>query len=582
MYVRSTDRDDARQLSHGEVPRSTRWRPIWDRTDRSLVFIRDVGGDERHDLFRIDRDSSAVRQLTERPADTYPTEFSPDNRWILLLSNMTGKGGRAQANLWRAPAEGGAPEQLTDYPSPVSIFGFGTATWSPDGRRIAYSANETDDPRNQDVYVCGADGSDPRRVYQGRPGSREGVAAWHPDSQRIAVVSDQSGWNRPGVLDLKTEAIEWFGAEHRDEVPVEFSPDGRSLLTLLLDGVRLAPRTYSVASGRGGNVRVDGGVVIDAEFAPDGRSLLAWYESPVRRGEFARLRANRPPETLLPAQYGSLKRSRLVNPRTVRYTTFDGRRIEALLYVPDPPRASKLPGLLEVHGGPTAQFFRTFDSRCQYLVNHGFVILQPNIRGSTGYGTTFQDLNRSDWGGGDLGDVVAGARYLSSLPYVDPARLGIWGGSFGGYMTYLATVKEPGLWHAACAWVGITDLELLDRESREHYRYYLREQMGDPEKNRDLYRDRSAIHFADRLTAKLLMVHGVNDPRCPVDQARRFRDRLLELGKREGKEFEYVELGEEGHGSADIEQNLRAARTVTSFFERTLGRAEPPPRRAAR
>ncbi|MCI4348584.1 MAG: prolyl oligopeptidase family serine peptidase, partial [Thermoplasmata archaeon] len=426
LYVRSTNRDDARQLSHGELPRSLRWRPIWDRTDRSLVFIRDVGGDERNDLFRIDRESSEVRQLTERPADTYPTEFSPDNRWILLLSNMTGKGGRAQSNLWRVPAEGGTPEQITDYGSPVSIFGFGTATWSPDGRQIAYAANETEDTRNQDVYVCDADGSNARRVYRGRAGSRESAAAWHPDGRRLAVLSDQSGWNRPGVLDLETEMIRWFGNGRRDEVPVEFSPDGRSLLTIMLDGVRLAPRTYDVASRRGGNVWLDGGIVVDAEFAADGGSVLAWYQSPVQRGEFVRLRANRSPEVLLAAEYGSVNRDRLVDPRTVWFKTFDGRRIEALLYVPHRPHPLRLPALIEVHGGPTAQFFRSFDPRTQNLVSGGFVVLQPNIRGSTGYGTQFQDLNRNDWGGGDLQDIIAGTRYLASLPFVDSKRLGIW------------------------------------------------------------------------------------------------------------------------------------------------------------
>ena len=571
LYVRSTGRDDTRQLSHGEVPRSLRWMPIWDRSDRSLVFIKDVGGDERNDLFRIDVESGAVRQLTDRPADSYPSEFSPDNRWILMFSNLAGKGGRAQSNLWRVPADGGAPEQLTDYAAPVSIFGFGTATWSPDGRHIAYSANESEDPRNQDVYVCYADGSNAQRVFRGRIGSRDGVAAWHPDGRRLAIVSDVSGRNRPGVLDVATEAVHWFGEGRVDEVPAEFSPDGRSLLTFVLDGVNIAGRTYAVSSRRGRPLQMEGGVMMNAEFSRDGRSVLAWYQSPLRRGEFARLSATRPPEPLLPAAYGAVRRSLFVNPRSIRYPTFDGRLIEALLYEPRRPSPRGHPALVEVHGGPTAQFFRYFDAAAQYMVNRGFAILQPNVRGSTGYGSEFQDLNRMDWGGGDLKDVIAGTRYLANLAYVDPKRLGIWGGSFGGFMTYIATVKEPDLWRAACAWVGITDLELLYNESREHYKYYFAEQMGDPAKNQELWKDRSAMQFADRLRAKLLMVHGVNDPRCPVDQARNYRDRLLSLGRREGVDFEYIELGEEGHGSADIEQKLRSARIVTGFFEKTLG-----------
>ncbi len=107
-------------------------------------------------------------------------------------------------------------------------------------------------------------------------------------------------------------------------------------------------------------------------------------------------------------------------------------------------------------------------------------------------------------------------------------------------------------------------------ESREHFRYFLREQMGDPKIDRDLWRDRSAIEFADQLRARLLMVHGVNDPRCPVSQSRIFRDKLVALGKREGEDFEYVELADEGHGSADIQQKIRTFTILADYLERVL------------
>ena len=184
--------------------------------------------------------------------------------------------------------------------------------------------------------------------------------------------------------------------------------------------------------------------------------------------------------------------------------------------------------------------------------------------------STFRDAALKDWGGADLEDVAAGAEYLASLPYVDPDRLVVFGGSYGGFMTFIAATKKPDLWRAAVAWVGISDLHRMWDESKEHFRYFLREQMGDPEKDRDLWRDRSAIEFADQLSAKLLMVHGVNDPRCPVSQSRMFRDRLLTLGKREGDDFEYVELADEGHGSADIQQKIRTFTILTDYLERVL------------
>src|SRR5690606_32240327 len=136
------------------------------------------------------------------------------------------------------------------------------------------------------------------------------------------------------------------------------------------------------------------------------------------------------------------------------------------------------------------------------------VIIKPNIRGSTGYGVAFRDAALKDWGGGDLEDVVAAAKYLRRLPEVDPERIGVWGGSYGGYMTFMAMTKKPNEWKVGAAWVGITDLHIMYDSSMEHFKYFLREQMGDPEAHADLWRDRSAINFFHQMTGKLLIVHG--------------------------------------------------------------------------
>ena len=167
-------------------------------------------------------------------------------------------------------------------------------------------------------------------------------------------------------------------------------------------------------------------------------------------------------------------------------------------------------------------------------------------------------------------DVTCAAQYLQRLTYVDPQRLGVFGGSYGGYMTFIAATKKPDLWKAAVAWVGITDLHKMYEKSMEHFKYFLREHMGDPVQEADLWRDRSAINFADNLRAKLMMVHGANDPRCPVEQSRLLRDRLLALDRTEGVDFEYVEFTDEGHGSTDIEQKIRTYHLLADYMQRNL------------
>jgi dipeptidyl aminopeptidase/acylaminoacyl peptidase len=226
--------------------------------------------------------------------------------------------------------------------------------------------------------------------------------------------------------------------------------------------------------------------------------------------------------------------------------------------------------MVEIHGGPTGQFFRGFDPYAQFLADAGYVVIQPNVRGSTGYGVEFRDMALKDWGGGDLDDIEAAAEYLKNLPEVDAERIGVWGGSYGGYMTFMAVTKKPQLWKAAVAWVGITDLKKLYDSSMEHFKAYFVQQMGLPEENAELWADRSAINFAHQMTSHLFILHGVNDPRCPIEQARIFRDKLVELGKVEGQDFKYVELGEEGHGSASIEQKIRGYKLLLDYFQRHL------------
>jgi dipeptidyl aminopeptidase/acylaminoacyl peptidase len=561
-----------RQVSHGEVPKALRTGFAWDRSDRTIVFAKDSGGNEQHDLYRIDVDSGAVTQLTNDPtAQEYVAQFSPDDVWITVLTNKRDPAvpdRPGQLNLWKMRADGSEYAPLTRYAFPV--FG---GLWSPDGQLISYSTNEdTTDLKNTDSYVIRADGSGARKVLSVKKGSKDTVADWHPDGRRLAVTSDASGQNRAGILDIETGAVRWLGSDGIEEHAVRFSKAGKLLAAIRNHESSVRPVIYEVETGAARELKLPDGFAVGASFFDDDRKLLVSFSSDVTRGSLVAYDLGTDTyEVLLPAEYGSIDRSVFVEAKHVWYPTFDGRKIPALLYAPrDIAVGERLPAVVHVHGGPTGQWFRGFDPFAQFLVDRGLVVIEPNIRGSTGYGVDFRDAALKDWGGDDLEDVASAADYVKTLPYVDPEKLVVFGGSYGGFMTLIAATKKPDLWRAAVAWVGISDLHRLYEKSMEHFKYYFREQMGDPEKDSALWRDRSAIEFADKLQAKLLMVHGVNDPRCPVDQSRIFRDRLLELGRKEGEDFEYVELGDEGHGSTDIAQKIRTFNILADYLERVL------------
>lgn len=572
LFVMDLATREVRQVSHGETPRALRTGFVWTRDDREIAFGKDTGGNEQHDIFVIDVETTKVRQLTSDPtAEEHAAEWSPDDQWLLVNTNKRlpeAPDRPGQLNVWKVKRDGSEYVPLTRHQFPAFAAG-----WSKDGTKIAYITNEDmTDLKNRDGYVIDADGSNPRKVWSVRKGSQDTFGGWHPDSRRIAVTSDASGDNRAGILDTETGEVRWLSAEGVEEHALRFSKNGRLLACIRNHESSVTPVVYDAETGTAHVLKLPEGFAVGAQFFDEDRKLLVTYSTDTTRASLVAYDlAADTYETLLEPQYGSIDRGVFVNAKHVYYPTFDGKQIPAILYTPkDAAPGEKLPAIVHVHGGPTAQWFRGFDPFAQFLVDRGFVVIEPNIRGSTGYGVEFRDAAIKDWGGADLEDVAAAAEYLRTLQYVDGSRLVVFGGSYGGFMTFIAATKKPAVWRAAIAWVGISDLHRMWDESKEHFRYFLREQMGDPEKDRALWRDRSAIEFADRLRAKLLMVHGVNDPRCPVSQSRIFRDRLVELGKKEGVDFEYVELGEEGHGSADIQQKIRTFTILADYLDRVL------------
>jgi dipeptidyl aminopeptidase/acylaminoacyl peptidase len=572
LHVMDLATRETRQVSHGEVPRALRAGFAWDRADRSIVFAKDAGGTEQHDLYRIEVEAGQVTQLTNDPtAQEYAGQFSPDDKWLTVLTNKRNPAAPdrpGQLNLWKMRADGTDYAPLTNYAFPV--FG---GQWSPDGTLIAYATNEdVTDLKNADSYVMNADGADARKVLSVKRGSKDTVADWHPDGKRLAVTSDASGQNRVGILDLGSGQVRWLGKDNVEEHAIRFSKDGRLLAAIRNFESSVRPIVYDVETGAAHELTLPDGFAVGASFFDGDRKLLVTFSSDVTRSSLVSYDlATDTYDTLLPAEYGTIDRSVFVEAKHVYYKTFDGKKVPALLYAPrDIASGERLPAIVHVHGGPTGQWFRGFDPFAQFLADRGLVVIEPNIRGSTGYGVDYRDAAIKDWGGADLEDVASAAEYLKTLPYVDPDRLIVFGGSYGGFMAFIAATKKPDIWRAAVAWVGVSDLHRLYEKSMEHFKYYFREQMGDPEKDRALWRDRSAIEFADKLRAKLLMVHGVNDPRCPVDQSRIFRDRLLELGRKEGEDFEYVELSDEGHGSTDIAQKIRTFNILADYLERVL------------
>jgi dipeptidyl aminopeptidase/acylaminoacyl peptidase len=364
-------------------------------------------------------------------------------------------------------------------------------------------------------------------------------------------------------------------------------PGGERFLATRTRECMEIPVVYDVESGESRELDVPEGV---ASFASDpvlaeDRVLLS-YSTPADRPALAAYDlATDERETLIAPDYGDLDPDSFADaefltvdsdgvPDTpaaaVDHDPCDELEIEALLY-DSGERPSPL--VVNPHGGPRAADSRSFGLYTQFLVSQGFSVLQVNYRGSTGRGREFVRELHDDWGGAEQGDVATAAEHVLDREWIDEDRVAVFGGSYGGYSAYWQLVQYPELYDAGVAWIGLTDLTEMYETTMPHYRTELMEQyLGTPEENPDLYRERSPIEYADELDTGLLMVHGVNDRRVPVSQARLFRDRLEELGYEAGEDgdFEYRELGAEGHASSDIDQKIRLFRLLADFLDRRV------------
>ncbi|MGB5933640.1 MAG: prolyl oligopeptidase family serine peptidase [Anaerolineae bacterium] len=252
-------------------------------------------------------------------------------------------------------------------------------------------------------------------------------------------------------------------------------------------------------------------------------------------------------------------------PTEVRYPSLDGQSVPALLY--RPPQVEGLPpAIVYIHGGPTWLTQVTWDPLVQHMVSRGWAVLAPNYRGSTGYGRAWQLANRFDMGGGDTKDVVAGADYLAREGLVDPDRIAITGASWGGYLTMTSLTQYADRWAAGSAVVPFLNWFTGHANSREDLQHWDLENFGDPEKDHDLYYERSPFFFLDRVTAPVQMICGAHDVRCPASESIQAREALVV----QGKECDLVLYEDEGHSFLKTENVVDAKKRRVAFLAGVL------------
>ncbi len=544
----------------------------WSPDGRSLAYA------SQGSIWSVAVAGGAPRRLTRTPpgegdprtAGDREPQWSPKGKWILYES---GRSGRDSLNL--VSADGAANNVLVESNSDTEA-----ATWAPDGSAVSYveRAPQYFSGKLEVVKFDAARGAaagDPVTLYAAPTDQGGGwslrKAAWSPDGRRLAVVLQESGWDHVYLLAASGgQPKQLTQGEFEDTTPV-FSPDGKSLAVassrgnLEANSIWIVPTDGSAAHAlwKGGTRGVESG----AEWSRDGKKVYFHRQSPLESADLLVSDATGSGDAISLTQTTPKNLAAALRmPDRITYKSKDGREIRAMLYKPrDFVAGTRYPAVLWIHGGPEGQDNFRLDVWAQYLAQAGYVVLEPNYRGSSGYGEKFRNLNVEDSGGGEMDDVAAGAQYLVSQSEADAKRLAIGGGSHGGTMVGYAVTKYPDLFAAAIELYGVVDrATFLERTNRPSAVRWAMKMGGTPAEKPEVYRKADSLVDVAKIKTPLLVMHGENDPQVPPYESVQFTRAL----KQEGKTFYYFTYPGELHGFAQREHRLDAWKKQLAFLQK--------------
>jgi dipeptidyl aminopeptidase/acylaminoacyl peptidase len=257
--------------------------------------------------------------------------------------------------------------------------------------------------------------------------------------------------------------------------------------------------------------------------------------------------------------------------KAVTYTTRDGLKINGYLTVPVNREVRNLPVIVNPHGGPWTRDSWGFNPEVQFLANRGFAVFQMNYRGSTGYGRAFWEKSFKQWGKTMQDDITDGVKWLIQEGIADPKRVGIYGGSYGGYATLAGVTFTPDLYAAAVDYVGVANLFSFMNTIPPYWKPYLEmmhDMVGDPGKDKELLRAASPVFHADNIKTPLFIAQGANDPRVSKNES----DQMVEALRKRGVEVQYMVKDNEGHGFHNEENQFDFYGAMEEFFRKYISK----------
>jgi dipeptidyl aminopeptidase/acylaminoacyl peptidase len=589
----------------------------WSPDGKTLVFVSNMSG--RNNLWLVDSEGGFPTQLTVSDQRESSPMWSPDGKWIAYMSDYDGD---EQWDIFLVSPKSGQIVNVTKTREIAEL----SPTWSHDGRYLAYIVKpKTSSVFEVDVYDTLQ--RDVKHLTKGTAKDRMNVGPiWSHDGKSIVYTQEQSkgtdsnvfivdvasaqstlltphdgehlysandvspdgkhvlitsnagnGYDNVGLLEIATKKIHWVTQDKWEISGDSFVPDGKALIYIANVDGNSDIYQYDLASGKSAALPLPKGLNYPtgrtSPFSRDNSRMLFHHNGPTAPGDlWVYNTSDKKSRQVTQSLVGGVRGQDMVEPSLVRFPSKDGKwTISAFVYMPyNLPRNNQHPAIVYVHGGPTAQTMNGFNRFIQYVANQGYIVIAPNYRGSTGYGKEFQQANLFDMGGGDLQDVLATADFIKQTGYVDPKKLILMGGSYGGYLTMMGVTKAPEVWAAGVPIVPFVNWFTEIQNEDPVLQQSDLATMGDPEKNKALFEDRSPINFIDQIKAPLYLLAGGNDPRCPKSETMQVVDAI----KKKGGVAEYKIYENEGHGFSRVENQIDAYKRVADFLKAHVPPAE--------
>jgi dipeptidyl aminopeptidase/acylaminoacyl peptidase len=402
-----------------------------------------------------------------------------------------------------------------------------------------------------------------------------------PDGKSVVFASDRTGWTHLYVMPVdatsESQARQLTSGKYSATFG-SWSPDGRLIAyhhSVEGNHMERFVGLVHVDSGKTERVVTTRGVALEPLFSPDGKNLVYQQTSVAHSLDLFTV-STEPQSTIVrltDSMPADLKATDFTSPTPVTFPSrVDGKPVPGTLILPkNLDRARKHPAIVWVHGSGLDQnylgwhpdSYRMYYAMHQYLAQQGYVILTPDARGSSGYGRDWAAGNYRDIGGGEYLDVASGADYLKTTGFVDPDRIGVWGLSYGGFLTLQAVTVTPTLFRCAINVAGVTDWDTQSLTLGPG-RIYAR--MGTPAEHPDAFDRAAPVRHMDKLVRPLLIMHGTNDTNVAFRESLTLVDTLLKLGKN----FEFVVYPGEIHFFRRAYVLRDAWRRAEEFFDRHL------------